>query len=616
MNELTLNLELNLKKDDIMLNKDIYFLNRNNLIENHIIRLSTEIRPSVLHSICSAFPVCKRTLIEIVINELFHEFVTKPDGMVEDAKYSLCIPTLYSVLLLTVCHVHKLKDHEEEWFEEFLKNKKFSFLTPSGCKTEALFNLLNVLACFGSLKKRPANMQGVELVLLRLGISFYFSLCYIMDYPFSTNRIIKALISGAHEWIHGSKYTKNNVNNSNSDYGYNINHFHNYKYFNCNINNNFDGYNNNKNITLAKMSSMSNSNKFVMRKISFNNKKEKMLIQENTIKNLIGVFDDFTIKLICKYGYRPHCINWNEVTLYINEMNDLTLLNLFKFTKNNNFFDDNFLNEFIYSFNNINDNEVEELSNSIKTSNEHLLNNRHANLSSGLSNYINSNDYNYNIDEFKKIIDEGVYKDSNCQYSSIYNKQNYGSDRFSLSEFQDSDEQSDDYDNYYIDNALNQEFIEKLHLSSHTKNNALTAISSKIKEMASSKSAKLFNLNKLTKKQLNRTQLKNCTNNVTKGSSYNDMSKNKSIMETANTRTNTIYKTNNSINKDSYLKNIVKKPLWFGFSKQFSDQSNTKQNNSGNSTPKKEGISNLLNYISHKQQIYESEDNEDPLNVL
>ncbi|KAH7650220.1 hypothetical protein FG379_003299 [Cryptosporidium bovis] len=609
MKELQLNLNLNLKKDNSMLDKNVYFIN-NNIIENNI-KLSTKIRPSILHSICSAFPVCKRTLIELVLNELFHEFVTKPDGIIEDAKYGICIPTLYSVLLLTVCHVHKLREYEEEWFEEFLKNNKFSFLTPSGCKTEVLFNLLNVLACFGSLKKRPANMQGVELVLLRLGISFYFSLCYIMDYPFSTNRIIKALISGAHEWIHGSQYYNNNHNDID------INNLINYKNLDIKISNYCDNYNSNKNSYFSRMNNTNNSNKFALKKISLSNKKDKILIQENTIKNLVGIFDDFTIKLICKYGYRPHCINWNDITLYIKEMNDLALLNLFKFTKNNsNFFDDNFLNEFIYLFNNIT-NENEKFSSLTGTvSNKSLLGNKHTDSSSDLFNYVSNNNNCNSLNEFKKIMNKDTYRESNngeCseKYGFSNNISNLKNDKFLLYEFQDSDDQSDNYDEYCIDNAFNQEFIEKLYLSSHNKNNALNAISSKIKEMTSSKPAKLFSLNKLTKKQLNKFQVKNSTSSyIIKSNKIDNISKTKSHIDAANNEADVIYRAN----RDIVPKTFVKKPSWFGFSK-LSDQLTTKQNNQ-NIAFKRTTINSLLNYITHKQQIYESEDNEDPLNVL
>ncbi|KAK6589458.1 hypothetical protein RS030_203218 [Cryptosporidium xiaoi] len=597
MKDLQLNLNLNPKKDNVMFDKDVYFIN-NNIIENNI-KLSTKIRPSILHSICSAFPVCKRTLIELVLNELFHEFVTKPDGIIEDAKYGICIPTLYSVLLLTVCHVHKLKEYEEEWFEEFLKNNKFSFLTPSGCKTEVLFNLLNVLACFGSLKKRPANMQGVELVLLRLGISFYFSLCYIMDYPFSTNRIIKALISGAHEWIHGSQYYNNNHNDID----------------NLKISNYFDNYNSSKNVYFSQMNNTNNSNKFGLKKISSSNKKDKILIQENTIKNLVDIFDDFTIKLICKYGYRPHCINWNDITLYIKEMNDLALLNLFKFTKNNsNFFDDNFLNEFIYLFNNITSENGKFSSLTEIVGNKNLLGNKHTESSSDFFNYVSNNNNCSSLNEFKKIMYKDTYtymESNNGECSEKYSFSNFKNDKFLLSEFQDSDDQSDNYDDYCIDNAFNQEFIEKLYLSSHNKNNALNAISSKIKEMTSSKSAKIFSLNKLAKKQLNKFQVKNSTSSyIIKSNKIDNMSKTKPHIDTVNNDADVIYREN----RDVVPKTFVKKPSWFGFSK-ISDQLTTRQNNQ-NIAFKRTTINSLLNYITHKQQIYESEDNEDPLNVL
>ncbi|KAL7067965.1 hypothetical protein ACR3K2_15700 [Cryptosporidium serpentis] len=255
------------------------------------------VRPSILVSLCSAFSPSQRGLVESVTNILFSEFLTKSKILSEDASYNLCIPSMYSVLLLTICHVHNLAEYEEEWFVEFLKNRKFPILTPSGFKSEILLNLLNALACFGSsLKRRPSNMQRLEVTLLRLGISFYISLYSIMDHSFSTNRFIRALIVGAYVWIHGTtsrSFTSNLASNQRD-------------FFN---NTNFE--------TLIK---------------------SKEVVQDHIVKNLISLFDDFSIQLIFVYGYRPHSVTWADIDLYIKSTNDPILENIFILTTNDKFF--------------------------------------------------------------------------------------------------------------------------------------------------------------------------------------------------------------------------------------------------------------------------------------
>lgn len=520
------------------------------------------VRPSVLHSISSAFPANKRGLIELVVIELFNEFSVKPDNMIEDAKYGLCIPTLYSVLLLTICHVHKLKDFEEEWFEGFLKSNKFPLLTPFGCKTEALFNLLNALACFGSsLKKRPATMQGVELVLLRLGISFYFSLCQIMDHPFSTNRFIRALITGAHEWIHGSQ----------GQY----------------IPGKLEG-------TLSSG-----------RRSSFTRRKSKELVQEHTVKSLIDIFDDFSIKLICSFGYRPNCITWNEVNKHVQGLNDSSLLNLFKGSNlNGGFFQEEMVNEFVRSFYSLY--QFKELPKdctvSTRTDQSLCLGKSHSLLQDisafqddkALCKDLPIEEYSMSIKDFSSL--------------SSYQKE----DTFSLSELQESD--NDDDDDEELDNEFDQEFSEKLYNSDVNTNKALDAISSKLKGMSVSTSGRIFNLNLLTKKYLNKAQ-----SSLHKGAGLTDSKKNKYQIPREASFLN---------EKIESLKNIQfesnptsRRPSWSQFAHIFSSHGiNSSQDPINNSMDTKSIKStasmNTPDYITHEQQIYESEDDEDPLNVL
>ncbi|CUV07517.1 unnamed protein product [Cryptosporidium hominis] len=521
------------------------------------------VRPSVLHSISSAFPANKRGLIELVVTELFNEFSVKPDNMVEDAKYGLCIPTLYSVLLLTICHVHKLKDFEEEWFEGFLKSRKFPLLTPFGCKNEALFNLLSALACFGSsLKKRPAVMQGVELVLLRLGISFYFSLCQIMDHPFSTNRFIKALITGAHEWIHGSQgqYIPNKLEGTFSS----------------------------------------------RKKSSFTRKRSKELIQEHTVKSLIGIFDDFSIKLICNFGYRPNCITWNEVNKYVQNLKDSSLSNLFKSSNSNGgFFQETTMNEFIrsvYSLYQFNESKKDSLISSNIDTNQY---------------YENSNNIVQNtlILTDNKILKRDLpieeysmgFIDISNNLSS-YQKE----DTFSLSEFQESDE----YDSEEIDNEFDQEFSEKLYNLDANTNKALDAISSKLKGMSVSTSGRIFNLNLLTKKYLNKAQSSLYKSNskgmvATENKKNKDLSSKECINEKIESLKNIQFESNS----------VSRRPSWSQFAHIFSihgANSNQNPRNDPIDTKLIKSSSNINtpNYIKQKQQIYESEDDEDPLNVL
>lgn len=520
------------------------------------------VRPSVLHSISSAFPANKRGLIESVVTELFNEFSVKPDNMVEDAKYGLCIPTLYSVLLLTICHVHKLKNFEE-WFEGFLKSKKFPLLTPFGCKNEALFNLLNALACFGSsLKKRPAAMQGVELVLLRLGISFYFSLCQIMDHPFSTNRFIRALITGAHEWIHGSQgqYISNKLDGT----------FH------------------------------------LRRKSSFTRRRSKELIQEHTVKSLIDIFDDFSIKLICNFGYKPNCITWSEVNKYVQNLNDSLLSNLFKNSNlNGGFFQETMVNEFVRSFYSLY--QCKEPSKdsvtSVRSDPNHYYEGPHDLMQNAL------------VFSENKILNKDLPIE---EYSIGFvdmpnNMSNYQKeDTFSLSELQESD----NYDDEEIDNEFDQEFSERLYNSDVNTNKALDAISSKLKEMSVSTSGRIFNLNLLTKKYLNKAQNSLYKGN-SKGTSLNDHKKSKQqiskepLDEKIESLKNIQFESNS----------VPRRPSWSQFAHIFSSHGvNSSQNPKLNSIESKSIKStasmNTPNYMTYKQQIYESEDDEDPLNVL
>ncbi|KAK9171800.1 Uncharacterized protein cmbei_7005260 [Cryptosporidium meleagridis] len=521
------------------------------------------VRPSVLHSISSAFPANKRGLIELVVTELFNEFSVKPDHMVEDAKYGLCIPTLYSVLLLTIYHVHKLKDFEEEWFEGFLKSRKFPLLTPFGCKNEALFNLLNALACFGSsLKKRPAVMQGVELVLLRLGISFYFSLCQIMDHPFSTNRFIKALITGAHEWIHGSQGQ--------------------------NIPNKLDG----------AFSSR--------KKSSFSRKRSKELIQEHTVKSLIGIFDDFSIKLICNFGYRPNCITWNEVNKYVQNLKDSSLSSLFKSSNSNGgFFQETTMNEFVrsvYSLYQFNESKKD----------------------SSISRNIDKNQYcenSHNIVQSTLILTDNkilkrdlLIEEYSMGFIDVSNSLNsyQKEDTFSLSEFQESDE----YDSEEIDNEFDQEFSEKLYNSDANTNKALDAISSKLKGMSVSTSGRIFNLNLLTKKYLNKAQSSLYKSNskgmgITENKKNKDLSSKECLSEKIESLKNIQFESNS----------VSRRPSWSQFAHIFSVHGTNSIQNPRNDRIdtkliKSDPNMNTPNYIKHKQQIYESEDDEDPLNVL
>ncbi|OII77549.1 hypothetical protein cand_017090 [Cryptosporidium andersoni] len=253
------------------------------------------VRPSILVSLCSAFSPSQRGLVESVTNILFSEFLTKSKISSEDASYNLCIPSMYSVLLLTICHVHNLAEHEEEWFVEFLKNRKFPILTPSGFKSEILLNLLNALACFGSsLKRRPSNMQRLEVTLLRLGISFYISLYTIMDHSFSTNRFVRALIVGVYSWIHGTtsrSFTSN--------------------------------------LTLNQRGLFDNTNNKIIK---------SKVVQDHIVRNLISLFDDFSIQLIFVYGYRPHSVTWADIDLYIKSTNDPILENIFILTTSDKFF--------------------------------------------------------------------------------------------------------------------------------------------------------------------------------------------------------------------------------------------------------------------------------------
>ncbi|OII75182.1 uncharacterized protein cubi_03198 [Cryptosporidium ubiquitum] len=520
------------------------------------------VRPSVLHSISSAFPANKRGLIELVVTELFNEFSVKPDNMIEDAKYGLCIPTLYSVLLLTICHVHKLKDFEE-WFEGFLKSKKFPLLTPSGCKNEALFNLLNALACFGSsLKKRPAAMQGVELVLLRLGISFYFSLCQIMDHPFSTNRFIRALITGAHEWIHGSQgqYVPNKLDGS----------FH------------------------------------LRRKSSFTRKRSKELIQEHTVKSLIDIFDDFSIKLICNFGYKPNCITWNEVNKYVQSLNDSLLSSLFKNSNiNGGFFQETMVNEFVRSFYSLYryKEPSKESVTSIKADPNHYYGSSHDLMQKAL------------ICPENKVPDKDLpIEEYSLGFTDISNNMNnyQKEDTFSLSEFQESD----DYDDEEIDNEFDQEFSEKLYNSDVNTNKALDAISSKLKGMSVSTSGRIFNLNLLTKKYLNKAQ-NSLNKGSSKGTGITDPKKSKQPMskEPLNEKIESL----KNIQFES--SSVSKRPSWSQFAQIFSSHGvnlnqNSKPNSIDSKSIKSTATMNTPNYMTYKQQIYESEDDEDPLNVL
>ncbi|KAH8582362.1 uncharacterized protein ELE39_003141 [Cryptosporidium sp. chipmunk genotype I] len=520
------------------------------------------VRPSVLHSISSAFPANKRGLIELVVTELFNEFSVKPDNMIEDAKYGLCIPTLYSVLLLTVCHVHKLKDFEEEWFEGFLKSRKFPLLTPFGCKNEALFNLLNALACFGSsLKKRPAVMQGVELVLLRLGISFYFSLCQIMDHPFSTNRFIKALITGAHEWIHGSQ----------GQY----------------IPNKLDG-------TFSSR-----------KKSSFTRKRSKELIQEHTVRSLIGIFDDFSIKLICNFGYRPNCITWNDINRYVQNLNDSSLSSLFKSSNSNGgFFQETMVNEFVRSLYSLYKfaEPFKDSSITTKADANHYCENSHDLMQNAL---ILTDNKIFNRDLPIEEYSMGFIDISNNM--SNYQKE----DTFSLSELQESDE----YDSEEIDNEFDREFSEKLYNSDANTNKALDAISSKLKGMSVSTSGRIFNLNLLTKKYLNKAQNSLYKSN-SKGAGINDkknkhLSSKESLNEKIESLKNIQFESNS----------VSRRPSWSQFAHIFSSHGvNTSQNPRHDSIETKSIKSttsiNTPSFIKQKQQIYESEDDEDPLNVL
>ncbi|KAF7459394.1 hypothetical protein HWI79_37 [Cryptosporidium felis] len=523
------------------------------------------VRPSVLHAISSAFPPNKRSLIELVVTELFNEFSAKPDSMTEDAKYGLCIPTLYSVLLLTVCHVHKLKDFEEEWFDGFLKSKKFPLLTPFGCKTEALFNLLNALACFGSsLKKRPATMQGVELVLLRLGISFYFSLCQIMDHPFSTNRFIRALITGAHEWIHGPLAN------------YNLNELE---------------------------AGVSRG-----RRSSFARKRNKELIQEHTVRSLIGIFDDFSIKLICIFGYRPNCITWNEVNKYVQGLNDVSLAGLFKNSNlNGGFFQESLVNEFVKSVPSF----YRRSSQGNGASDE----------KKGTGSYILTHDRMstaYNVEDIKgnggKDLPLEEYRMSSLDFlgsSGNYQKE----DTFSLSEFQDSDTYEDDE----IDNEFDKEFSEKLYGSEHNTNRALDAISSKIRGITVSTSGKIFNLNILTKKYLNKMQ----SSREKKGSAVEGGGSTDLKGDKAGTRKEGFsggFGLGDSGKSGFEAPSISKKPSWSQFAQALSNHGEDHSRNPERgfmgqgpfNPPEHRGISDFI----RKQQIYESEDGEDPLDVL
>ncbi|KAJ1614312.1 hypothetical protein OJ252_697 [Cryptosporidium canis] len=520
------------------------------------------VRPSVLHSISSAFPANKRGLIELVVVELFNEFSVKPDNMIEDAKYGLCIPALYSVLLLTVCHVHKLRDFEEEWFEGFLKSKKFPLLTPFGCKTEALFNLLNALACFGSsLKKRPASMQGVELVLLRLGISFYFSLCQIMDHPFSTNRFIRALITGAHEWIHGSQghYAPNKLEGAFSS----------------------------------------------GRRSSFTRRRSKELIQEHTVRSLIDIFDDFSIKLICIFGYRPHCITWSEVSQHVQRLNDPSLLNLFKGSNSNGgFFQEAMVGEFVRSFYSLCQfrEPIKDLT--LATATARTGPGDYSGKPSALS------ESNLAFQEGRAHCKDLPIEEYSMSLRDLSNVSSYQKeDTFSLSELQESDDNEDEE----IDNEFDQEFSEKLYSSDVNTNKALDAISSKLKGMSASTSGRIFNLNLLTKKYLNKAQ-STLHKGSSKGAGPADSKKSK-----PQATGETLHEKIESMKNIQFESNPApRRPSWSQFAQIFSSHGISHDQYSGHNSKsiRSTASMNTPNYITHEQQMYESEDDEDPLNVL